>query len=34
MAEIGIDADEKDFNNLAATVKQRFEKSENARQFD
>ena len=34
MAEIGIDAEEKDFNNLAATVKQRFEKSENARQFD
>ena len=34
MAEIGIDAKEKDFNNLAATVKQRFEKSENARQFD
>ena len=33
--EIGVDAaNEQEFNNLAATVKQRFEKSENARQFD
>ena len=33
--EIGVDAvNEQEFNNLAAIVKQRFEKSENARQFD
>ena len=33
--EIGVDAvNEQEFSNLAATVKKRFEKSENARQFD
>ena len=35
MAEIGVDVKEEQvFNNLAATVKKRFEASENARNFD
>ena len=35
MAEIGVDVkEEQEFNNLAATVKKRFEESENSRNFD
>ena len=35
MAEIGVDVkEEQEFNNLAATVKKRFEASENSRNFD
>ena len=34
MAEIGVQAEEQEFSNLAATVKKRFETSETARNFD